>query len=183
MIHRYTKGFESWTSCNSCNRQSYYWVIDILCASTHLVLLSQKGIAPITVVTHRDKVTNKEECENALYEASAATVSSPSHTFFESNYTKNNSKRNPETERMTFEILHYAMLTAESAMKIMKQKQRNEEEDEMMRALEGTNVSGQVAPDSAEGNWFAYSSGLVVVVIWLFPFHESNLIFNSSSGW
>ena len=42
-------------------------------------------------------------------------------------------------------------------MKIMKQRQRNEEEDEMMRALEGINVSGQVAPDSADGNRFANS--------------------------
>ena len=53
---------------------------------------------------------------------------------------------------MTFDILHYALLTAERAVKIMKQKQRNEEEDEMMRALEGTGVSGQVAQDSAEGD-------------------------------
>ena len=100
-------------------------------------MLSQKGIAPITVVTHRDKLTNEEECENALYEASAATGSSPSHTFFEGNYMKNNSKGNEETERMTFDILHYALLTAEKAVKIMKLQQRNKEEDarEMMRAL------------------------------------------------
>ena len=120
--------------------------------SVFFFFASTKGIAPITVVTHRDTLTTEEECENALYEASAATGSSPSHTFFVSNYCKDNSKRNPETERMTFDILHYALLTAERAVKIMKQKQRNEEEDEMMRALEGTNVSGQVAPDSAEGN-------------------------------
>ena len=135
-------------------------------------------------MTNRDKLTNQEECESALYEASAATGSSPTHTFFESNYTKNNSKRNPQTESMTFDILHYALLTAERAVKIMKQQQHNKEEDarEMMRALEGTSVSKQIAPDSAEGNWFAHSSGSVVVVIWLFTFHESNLIFISSSG-
>ena len=54
-----------------------------------------------------------------------------------------------------------------------------------MRALEGTGVSEQIAPDSAEGNWFAHSSGLVVVVIWLFILsilHVSNLIFIYSSG-
>ena len=117
-----------------------------------LLLASTKGIAPITVVTHRDKLKTKEECENALYEASAATGSSPDHTFFVTNYTKENNKRNPETEHMTFDILHYALLTAERAVKIMKQKQRNKEEDEMMRALEGPSVSGQVSPDSADGN-------------------------------
>ena len=53
----------------------------------------------------------------------------------------------------------------------------------MMRALKGTGVSEQIAQDSAGGNWFAYNSGLVVVVIWLFTFHESNLIFISSSGY
>ena len=50
---------------------------------------------------------------------------------------KNNSKGNQETERMTFYILHYALLTAERAVKVMKQQQSNKEEDarEMMRAL------------------------------------------------
>ena len=118
---------------------------------------STKGITPITVVSARDKLKTEEECESALYEASAATGSSSGHTFFVANYCKDNSKRNPETERMIFDILHYALLTAERAVKIMKQRQRNEEEDEMMHALEGINVSGQVAPDSTDGNRFANS--------------------------
>ena len=42
-------------------------------------------------------------------------------------------------------------------MKIMKQRQRNEEKDEMMRAPEGINVSRKVALHSADGNRFAYS--------------------------
>ena len=120
-----------------------------------LLLSSLKGIGPITVVTHRDKLKSDEECDNALYEASAATGSSPSHTFFMTNYTKESSQRNPKTERMTFDILHYALLTAERAVKIMKQQQKNKEEDEMVRALEGTSVSGHVPPDSADGNFIA----------------------------
>ena len=68
-----------------------------------------------------------------------------------SNYCIENYTRNPETERVIFDILHYALLTAETAVKIMKQKQRNEEKDEKMRALEGISISGQVALDSAEG--------------------------------
>ena len=67
------------------------------------------------------------------------------------NYTKENSKRDPETERMTFDILHYALLTAKRAMKIMKQNIKNDEEDEMMRLLEGTSVSRQVGPDAPDG--------------------------------
>ena len=56
---------------------------------------------------------------------------------------------------MTFDILHYALLTAARAVKIMKQQQQNKEEDEMMRALEGTSISGHVPPDSADGNFTA----------------------------
>ena len=67
------------------------------------------------------------------------------------NYTKENKKRNPEIERMTFDILHYALMTAERAVKIMKQKEKNKREDEMMKALEGVTISGQVAPDSVDG--------------------------------
>ena len=106
-------------------------------------------------MTHRDKLKTEEECDNALYEASAATGSSPSHTFFVTNYTRENRKRNPETERMIFDILHYALLTAERAVKIMKQQQKNKEEDEIMRALEGTSISGHVPPGSADGNFTA----------------------------
>ena len=106
-------------------------------------------------MTHRDTLEKKKDCENALDEASAATGSSPSHTFFVTNYTKHNRERNPETERMTFDILHYALLTAERAVKIMKQQQKNKEEDDMMLALEGTSISGHVPPDSADGNFTA----------------------------
>ena len=114
--------------------------------------MSFKGIAPITVITHRDTLKTDDACKDAFDEASAATGSSPSHTFFMWNYTKDNKERNPEIERMTFDILHYVLMTAERAVKIMKQKEKNKQEDEMMKALEGVNISGQVAPDSADGN-------------------------------
>ena len=67
------------------------------------------------------------------------------------NYTKENKKRHPKIECMTFDILHYALMTAERAVKIMKQQEKNKKEDEMMKALEGVTISGQVAPDSVDG--------------------------------
>ena len=70
------------------------------------------------------------------------------------NYTKDNKDRNREIEKMAFDILHYALMTAERAVKIMKQKEKNKQEDEMMKALEGVTVSGQVAPDSADGSLY-----------------------------
>ncbi|KAJ7392868.1 hypothetical protein OS493_010529 [Desmophyllum pertusum] len=53
---------------------------------------------------------------------------------------------------MVFDIVHYALMTAERAVKIMKQKEKNRQEDEMMRALDGVSISGQVAPDSADAS-------------------------------
>ena len=115
------------------------------------LFLSLTGIAPITVVTHCDELQSEEEREEALEAAYKATNSSPSHTFLTWNYTKNNSERNLEIERMTFDILHYALITAERAVKQMKHRERKERDDKM-RALRGMSVSGQVAPDSPDGN-------------------------------
>ena len=111
--------------------------------------LSLTGIAPITVVTHCDKLRSEEEREEVLEDAYKATNSSPSHTFLTWNYTKNNCERNLEIERMIFDILHYALITAERAVKQMKSRERNKREDDLMRALEGMSVSG---PDSPDGN-------------------------------
>ena len=113
------------------------------------LFLSLTGIAPITVVTHCDELKSEKEKEEALEDAYKATSSSPSNTFLTWNYTKDNTERNPEIERMTFDILHYALITAEKAVKQMKSRERNEREDDMMRALEGMSVSG---PDSPDGN-------------------------------
>ena len=68
------------------------------------------------------------------------------------NYTKENKERNPEVEKIIFDILHSALTTAEQAVKFMKQNEKNKQEDEMMKALEGVTDSGQVAPDSEDGN-------------------------------
>ena len=91
------------------------------------------GVAPIT---HRDKLKSKEECGNPLRQASATTGSSSDHTFFVHNYTKDNSKGNPETECMVFDILHCAQLTAEKAVKVMKQREM-EEDAKTMNSVEG----------------------------------------------
>ena len=69
------------------------------------------------------------------------------------NYTKENKERNPEIERMTFDILHNVLVAAERAVKIMKQKEKNKQEDELMKALEGLKTSENVVPDFAEGQF------------------------------
>lgn len=65
---------------------------------------------------------------------------------------------------MAFDILHYALMTAERAVKIMKQKEKNKQEDEMMKALEGVTFSGQVAPDSKDGNLYLFVCLFVSII-------------------
>ena len=128
-----------------------------------LPLTSLKGIAPITVVTYRDKLKYEEECKDALDNAATATGSSLRHTFFMRNYTEDNRDRNPETEKTVFDILNCALMNAERAVKIMKKKEKDKQEGEMMKALEGVIVSGQVAPDSADGNFSVCVFSLIII--------------------
>lgn len=85
-----------------------------------LSLTFPKGIAPITVVTYRDRLKNDEDYEDTLNEVLAATGSYLRHTFFISNYTGDNEERNPEIQKMAFDILDCALINAERAVKIMK---------------------------------------------------------------
>ena len=62
-----------------------------------------------------------------------------------------------------FDILNCALMNAEKAVKIMKQKEKDKQEGEMMKALEGVTVSGQVAPDSADGNFSVCVFSLIII--------------------
>ena len=107
------------------------------------------GISPITVVTHRDKVDDSE-CEEALDLASAATGSPRSHTFFVMNYCEEITERNFDTEEFVFDILHFALVTAERYVKIAKQQQRNKEEDDLAEAMQSTHVGGPPSVSKGE---------------------------------
>ena len=111
-----------------------------------------KGIAPITVVTHRDCLRT-EYCKEALNEASAATGSSLRDTFFVTNYTRDNTERNPDIEQMVFDILHHALKNAERAVMIMKLKEKNNQVDEMMKTMKEVTAIEQVAPYSSDGKF------------------------------
>lgn len=50
-----------------------------------------------------------------------------------SNYTKNDKERNPEIEKMALDILDCALMNAERAVQIMKKKEKNKQEGEMMK--------------------------------------------------
>ena len=103
------------------------------------------------MVTRCDELRSEEEKEETWENAYIATNSSPSHTFLTWNYTEDNTERNPEIERIIFDILHYTLVTAERAVRQMKNQERNKREDEMMKALKCMSVGRQVAPDSPNG--------------------------------
>ena len=46
------------------------------------------------------------------------------------NYTEDNKDRNPEIEKEAFDILDCALMNAEQAVKIMKQKEKEKQEGE-----------------------------------------------------
>ncbi|XP_031570347.1 uncharacterized protein LOC116304714 [Actinia tenebrosa] len=103
-------------------------------------ILRPRGLSPVTVVTHRDTLRTQEDRNNALESASAATGSSRSHTFFVANYCPNNPGPNVETELEIFDILHFAILTAERYVKIAKQQKKNKEMDEIEKALGNADI-------------------------------------------
>ena len=91
-------------------------------------------------MTHRDTLQTEKERDDALVHASAATGSSRSHTFFVANYCPDNPGPDVETELQIFDILHFALLTAERYVKIAKQQKRNREEDQMVAAMENATI-------------------------------------------
>ena len=115
-------------------------------------LINFTGISPITVVTHRDKLKTIQECEDALDLASAATGSSRSHTFFVANYCDEITERNLDTEEFVFDILHFALLTAERYVKIAKQQQKIKTGDALREAMESTHLGGppSIIPNGEE---------------------------------
>lgn len=117
-----------------------------------LSLTFLKGIAPVTVITHLDAraLQDEEHYEDVLNEALAATGSYLRDTFFMLNYTEDNNERNPEIEKMALDILDCALMNAERAVQIMKEKEKYKQEGEMIKALEGVTVSGQVSPGPAD---------------------------------
>ena len=63
--------------------------------------------------------------QDVLNEAAAATGSNLRDTFFISNYTEDHEERNPEIEKIAFDILDCALMSAERAVQIMKEKEKN----------------------------------------------------------
>jgi len=90
----------------------------------------EDGYAPVTVVTYLDKLKDKEEKEEAFEQASWATGSSSERTYFVANYLHVDSEQSFEVDRAALDILDSALLSAESFIRIHKQRENNQMERE-----------------------------------------------------
>jgi len=83
----------------------------------------------VTVITHLDKLEDKEDKDEAFEQASWATGSSSERTHFIVNYV-DNAKQSFEVDRAALDILDSALISAENFIQIRKQREKNQIERE-----------------------------------------------------
>ncbi|XP_066287406.1 uncharacterized protein [Branchiostoma lanceolatum] len=88
-----------------------------------------RGIAPITVITHHDKISKSQE-EDTLAKASAATGSARDHTFFVTNYHVDKKERDYSTDVEAMKVMRSALNVAERYVKIYKQQEQYKKEED-----------------------------------------------------
>ena len=91
----------------------------------------------MTVITYLDKLKDEEEKEEAYEQASWATGSSSERTYFISNYLHVDSEQSFEVDRSALDILDSVLISAESFIRIHKQREKNQMERE---AAAGGNI-------------------------------------------
>eukprot|EP00058_Branchiostoma_floridae_P026003 XP_002611493.1 hypothetical protein BRAFLDRAFT_117197 [Branchiostoma floridae] len=91
-----------------------------------------RGIAPITVITHHDMISESQE-EGILAKASAATGSARDHTFFVTNYHVDKKERDYSTDIEAMKVMRSALSVAERYVKIHKQQERYKSEGNAKR--------------------------------------------------
>lgn len=90
------------------------------------------GIYPVTVITFLDMLKAEEVKKKASEEAGLATGGPGGRTYFITNYTHENNKTSFAVERTALDILDSALVSAESFIRIRKQRERNQMEREAM---------------------------------------------------
>ena len=90
----------------------------------------------MTVVTCLDQLKDEEAKGYARCLASMSTGSSETRTYLIENYTHENKETSLEVERTALGILEYALISAETFIRIRKQREKNQMEREA--TTEGT---------------------------------------------
>lgn len=86
----------------------------------------------MTVITYLDKLKDEEEKDEAFEQASWATGSARDRTYFISNYLHVDSEQSIEVDRTALDILDSVLISAESFIRVHKQREKNQMEREAM---------------------------------------------------
>ena len=95
----------------------------------------------MTVITYLDKLKDEEEKDEAFEQASWATGSARDRTYFISNYLHVDSEQSIEVDRTALDILDSVLISAESFIRIHKQREKNQMERE---AAAGGNIFPEI---------------------------------------
>lgn len=88
----------------------------------------------MTVITFLDMLKTEDLKKKASDEAGLATGGPGGRKYLITNYTHENNKTSFTVERTALDILDSALISAESFVRICKQKERNQMEREAMAA-------------------------------------------------
>ena len=81
----------------------------------------------MTVITHLDRL--EEEYKKEVFEQTSwATGSSRERTYFIANYLRSDSEQSFEVDQVALDILDSALISAESFIRIRKQREKNQME-------------------------------------------------------
>ena len=86
----------------------------------------------MTVLTHLDRLKDKEDMDEIFREASWATGSSSEEIYFIQNYRNLKAEQSKAVDRAAFDILDSALLSAERFIRISKQREKNEMERDVV---------------------------------------------------
>ena len=86
----------------------------------------------MTVITYLDELKDEEEKGEAFEQASSATGSSSDRTYFIANYLHVDSEQSFEVDRTALDILDSVLISAESFIRVHKQREKNQMEREAM---------------------------------------------------
>ena len=91
----------------------------------------------MTVITYLDELKDKKDKDEAFDQASWATGSSSERTYFIANYVHVDTEQSFEVDRTALDILDSVLLSAESFIRISKQREKKRMERE---AAAGGNI-------------------------------------------
>ena len=99
---------------------------------SHLISSIRAGHTPVTVITCLDKLKTEEDQRNACGMAAQVTGGAGGRTHLISNYTEENNNRSITVDRAALDILESVLISAESFIRIRKQREKPQSKREAM---------------------------------------------------